>query len=75
MRDFLAERDTGVEPASPPWKGGILPLYESRVGETGVAPAASRSQTERSTDELLPVFLEVGKEGVEPSLGVTPTGF
>mgnify|MGYP007069073549 CR=1 FL=1 len=24
------------------------------VGETGVAPATSRSQTERSTDELLP---------------------
>lgn len=24
------KRDTGIEPASPPWKGGVLPLYESR---------------------------------------------
>lgn len=25
------ERDTGIEPASPPWKSGVLPLYESRL--------------------------------------------
>lgn len=26
-----SERDTGVEPAPPLWKSGILPLYESRL--------------------------------------------
>lgn len=25
------ERDTGVEPVPSPWKGDVLPLYESRV--------------------------------------------
>ena len=27
----MAERATGVEPASPPWKGGIIPLYHART--------------------------------------------
>ena len=29
QRTFF-ERDTGIEPASTPWKGVIIPLYQSR---------------------------------------------
>jgi hypothetical protein len=25
------ERDKGIEPSPPPWQGGVLPLYESRM--------------------------------------------
>ncbi len=28
---LLLERVTGVGPVSPPWKGGIIPLYDTRL--------------------------------------------
>ena len=31
LADSACERDTRIELASPPWKGGVLPLYESRA--------------------------------------------
>ena len=34
------------------------------VGDRGIEPRTSRSQTERSTDELVSVF--VGRQGIEP---------
>lgn len=29
----ILERDTRIELASPPWKGGVIPIYQSRVVE------------------------------------------
>ena len=44
------ERVTGIEPVSSPWKGDILAfvLYPL-VGETGLEPATSRSQSARAS--------------------------
>ena len=40
----------GIEPTYPAWKAGVLPLnYTRRVGVTGFEPAASWSQTRRSS--------------------------
>ena len=45
----------GIEPTYPAWKAGVLPLNYTRrnscavIGVTGFEPAASWSQTRRST--------------------------
>ena len=45
----------GIEPTCPAWKAGVLPLNYTRIiyvvviGVTGFEPAASWSQTRRST--------------------------
>jgi hypothetical protein len=46
----MRERVTGIEPVSSPWKGDILAfvLYPL-VGETGLEPATSRSQSARAS--------------------------
>ncbi len=33
------ERDKGIEPSPPPWQGGVLPLYESRVRNILAVPS------------------------------------
>ena len=44
------KRVMGIEPTYPAWKAGVLPLnYTRRVGVTGFEPAASWSQTRRSS--------------------------
>ena len=44
------KRVMGIEPTNPAWKAGVLPLnYTRRVGVTGFEPAASWSQTRRSS--------------------------
>ena len=46
----LIKRVMGIEPTYPAWKAGVLPLnYTRRVGVTGFEPAASWSQTRRSS--------------------------
>ena len=47
---FSEKRVMGIEPTYPAWKAGVLPLnYTRRVGVTGFEPAASWSQTRRSS--------------------------
>ncbi len=48
----------GIEPTYPAWKAGVLPLnYTRKIGVTGFEPAASWSQTRRSSQaEPHPVF-------------------
>ena len=55
------ERVTGVEPASPAWKAGALPLSYTRadgvtvpVGEGGLEPPASSTQSWCATIAPLP---------------------
>ena len=45
------ERVTGIGPAYPAWKAGVLPLNYTRIsiGVTGFEPATSWSQTRRSS--------------------------
>ena len=45
------ERVMGIEPTYPAWKAGVLPLNYTRktIGVTGFEPAASWSQTRRSS--------------------------
>ena len=46
----ISKRVMGIEPTYPAWKAGVLPLnYTRRVGVTGFEPAASWSQTRRSS--------------------------
>ncbi len=55
------KRVMGIEPTCPAWKAGVLPLNYTRmignvIGVTGFEPAASWSQTRRSSQaELHPV--------------------
>ena len=64
---FIVERDTGIGPASSPWKGDIIPLYQSRIFkfETGnskifvgrgtrIRTETKSSQTIRATVALYP---------------------
>ena len=46
----VRKRVMGIEPTYPAWKAGVLPLnYTREVGVTGFEPAASWSQTRRSS--------------------------
>ena len=47
----LIKRVMGIEPTYPAWKAGVLPLNYTRktIGVTGFEPAASWSQTRRSS--------------------------
>ena len=46
----MRERVMGIEPTYPAWKAGVLPLnYTRKIGVTGFEPAASWSQTRRSS--------------------------
>ena len=48
--DSQCKRVMGIEPTYLAWKAGVLPLnYTRRVGVTGFEPAASWSQTRRSS--------------------------
>lgn len=38
----ILERVTGIEPVSPPWKGGVLPLYDTRLSAASSAAARGR---------------------------------
>ena len=54
---FMEKRVMGIEPTYPAWKAGVLPLNYTRrlymlftsIGVTGFEPAASWSQTRRSS--------------------------
>ena len=57
--------EPGFEPGLTASKAAVLPLHNSPVvGVTGFEPAASRSQSARSTPELHPEV--VGERGFEP---------
>ena len=50
--------EPGFEPGLTASKAAVLPLHNSpMVGVTGIEPAASRSQSARSSPELHPVML------------------
>ena len=59
----IMKRVMGIEPTYPAWKAGVLPLNYTRmcfvaIGVTGFEPAASWSQTRRSSQtEPHPVVL------------------
>ena len=40
----VLERAAGIEPASPAWKAGVLPLHNARVGAFIAKPAARRKR-------------------------------
>ena len=59
------ERERGIEPLLPPWKGGVKPINYSRsVGVLGLEPRTSSSQTRRASQLR---YTPVPKAGVEPA--------
>ena len=60
----LFERAGGIEPPFSAWKADVGPFNYARisrcVGDQGIEPCASRSQTERSTGELVPDYSAEG---------------
>ena len=53
----IKKRIAGLEPAALAWKAKVLPLYDIRTPQVGFEPTTNRLTADRSTPELLRIFL------------------
>lgn len=67
-RTLGSERLAGIEPALPPWQGGVLPLNYSRVTQflISIPDTPMRRRSDRC-ELLLGVVLRFASKGVFPS--------
>ena len=71
LRYTGVERLTGVEPVSPAWHAGVLPLNQSRIGSRGGSRTRISKETTLSTSRVYQFrhsAVLVGVMGLEPTL-------